>query len=35
MGAASGNGVPDNYAANVRYERRITETKSYIAMTML
>ena len=35
MGAASGNGVPDNYAANVRYEHRIKEPKSYIAMTML
>ena len=35
MGAASGNGVPDNNAANVRYERRIKETKSYIVMTML
>ncbi len=35
MGAASGNGAPDNNAANVRYERRIKETKSYIAMTML
>ena len=35
MGAASGNGAPDNNAASVRYERRIKETKPYIAMTML
>ena len=35
MGAASGNGVPDNNTANVRYERRIKETKPYIALTML